>query len=392
MSFPRRFPANHALVLLTTVIWTAGCATHPPATQATLPATQPSPRRLFIHSLVDKPDAWFTTAEGRRIVDNILSWQNADGGWWKNYDPRNSRGPLRPDPRSAPGDKDSVWHRVSTFDNDATHSEMRVLARAYRVTGKEACRQAFERGLAYIFEAQYPNGGWPQRFPLQDNYGRRITFNDDAMTGVMALLKDIADAKPDFAFVPDEQRRQAKQAFDRGVEVILKCQINFNGKLTVWCQQHDEVTFAPAGGRAYELPSLCGGESADIVLLLMSIEHPDARIRRSIEAAVAWYESAKITGKRWTMVDVPTAPRGRDRVLVDDPTAPPIWARFYDLKTGQPFFCSRDGIPRSSVDQISYERRMGYGWYGQWGRQVEKAYPAWKARLAQSSTRPGASR
>ncbi|MGD1277631.1 MAG: pectate lyase [Tepidisphaeraceae bacterium] len=375
------------LVLVVALAVLSGCVSHPAASQpSAAAATRPSPRRLGIRRLVDQPDSWFKTPDGLAIVDSILAWQNANGGWWKNYDPRKPRGPLRPDRRSPPGDEDSLWHRVSTFDNNATHSEMRILARAYRVLGEEACRQAFERGLAYIFESQYPNGGWPQRFPLQNNYGRRITFNDDAMTGVMALLKDVADGKPDFAFVPEDQRRVAQQAFDRGVQCILKCQIKFNGKLTVWCQQHDEVTLVPAGGRAYELPSLCGDESADIVLLLMSIEHPDARVRQSIEAAVAWFASAKITGKRWTMVDDPTASRGRDRVLVDDPAAPPIWARFYDLKTGQPFFCGRDGIPHSSVDQISYERRMGYGWYGQWGRAVEKAYPAWKARWEQSST------
>src|SRR5205823_5046021 len=159
-----------------------------------------------------------------------------------------------------------------------------------RITSRQAYRDAFVRGLKFIFDSQYPNGGWPQRFPLQDNYGRHITFNDGAMIGVMNLLKDIAESKPDFAFLSDDDRKQSQAAFDRGVDCILKCQIKSNGELTAWCQQHDEITFAPAKARAYELPSVSGDESDDIVLLLMRVDHPDARVRQSIDAAVAWFE------------------------------------------------------------------------------------------------------
>jgi pectinesterase len=335
---------------------------------------------------VNEPDAFFTSPPGLAIADNVVGWQNPNGGWFKNYDPTQPRpANILDDPKSGPaGDDDSVWHRVSTFDNSATYSEMRVLARAYRVLKKDAYRRAFDRGLEYIFESQYPNGGWPQRFPLQNNYGRTITFNDDAITGVMILLEDIVHQKHDFAFVSDEQRQKCKAAFDRGIDCILNCQINVNGQLTVWCQQHDEKTLAPAGGRAYELPSLCGEESADIALLLMRIEHPSERVRQAVDAAAAWYENSKIIGKRLKYAARSDAPRGQDYVILDDPSAPPMWARFYDLKTNRPFFCSRDGIARDSVAQISVERRTGYAWYGTWGDAVAKAYEAWKTAIASS--------
>ena len=35
---------------------------------------------------VSKPDEWFKSPEGRTILDNVVSWQNANGGWWKAYD------------------------------------------------------------------------------------------------------------------------------------------------------------------------------------------------------------------------------------------------------------------------------------------------------------------
>ena len=333
-----------------------------------------------VSRLVDKDDAWFNSEQGKQSVDNIVTWQNENGGWWKSYDASNPRPPKVEDrPNSGPkGDDDNVWHRVSTIDNNATYSELRILARAARVLKDDKYKSSFNRGLKYLFDAQYSNGGWPQRFPLQDNYGRHITFNDDAMLGVMKLMRDIFDDQPDFKFVSDADRKHAKEAFEKGIECILNCQIKMNGKLTVWCQQHDEVTLAPAGARAYELPSLSGGESSGLTLFLMDLDKPDARVRTAIESAVAWYESSKITGKR---VQRFMGPDGPDTKVIDDPAAPPLWARFYDLQTGKPFFCGRDGIKHDSLDQIPRERRGGYAWYGMWGNRVLEEYPKWKTRV-----------
>ncbi len=340
-----------------------------------------------IARLTDQPDDWFNSPEGKRTAENILSWQNANGGWWKNYNTSTTKPTTVPsDPKSGPrGDDDDVWHKVSTIDNDATYSELLVMARAYRVLKDEKYKDSFNKGLHYLFGAQYANGGWPQRFPLQNNYGRHITFNDGAMLGVMNLLWDVADNEPDFTFVSDADRKEARQRLDKGFQCILNCQVKINGKPTVWCQQHDEITLAPAGARAYELPSLTPSESTGLTLLLMQIDKPDARMRDAIDSAVVWIEANKITGKRIERVSGQQYENGRDVIVVDDPKADPMWARFYDLDTGKPFFCSRDGIKRTSIDQISHERRNGYAWYGTWPNRLLQEYPAWKDRVNKQS-------
>ena len=72
-----------------------------------------------------------------------------------------------------------------------------------------------------------------------------------------------------------------------------------------------------------------------------------------------------------------------DLVVVKDPKAPPLWARFYEIETSRPFFCNRDGIKVYSLAEVKQERRTGYGWYGRWpARILEKDYPEWKARIA----------
>jgi PelA/Pel-15E family pectate lyase len=338
--------------------------------------------KVDVSRLLSKPDAWFTSDGGRRMLDNIASWQNANGGWWKGYDatvPRDENLHLTDDySKAPPDDKEAVWRRTSTFDNRATVSELRLLARAFRLTREPGYRQSFERGMTFVFDSQYPNGGWPQRFPLEDNYGRFITYNDNAMVGVMTLLADVHKGDGDFAWVSPELRDRARQAFDRGVRCILDTQIKVNGKLTGWCQQHDDRTLAPAAARAYELPSIASAETASIVRLLMQIDDPDERVKAAVRSGAAWLERSKLTGIRVVRKPDPSLPKGHDEVVVEDPSAPdPLWARFYDIATNRPFYCGRDGVKRWSLNEVEPERRAGYAWIRPFGRDALKAYQKW---------------
>ena len=72
--------------------------------------------------------------------------------------------------------------------------------------------------------------------------------------------------------------------------------------------------------------------------------------------------------------------------VVADASAPPLWARFYDIDTNQPIFCDRDGVAKRQLGEIGHERRNGYGWYGPWpAALLEKDYPAWKQKWGGSA-------
>jgi pectinesterase len=73
------------------------------------------------------------------------------------------------------------------------------------------------------------------------------------------------------------------------------------------------------------------------------------------------------------------------RVAIEDPNAPALWARFYEIETNRPFFCDRDGIPKYSFNEIGHNRRNGYSWYGRWGEDVARAYARWKERWLEKS-------
>lgn len=296
----------------------------------------------------DKPDAWFASQEGRRIADNILSYQLGHGGWSKGIDMVS--GPHRP------GQPVSVYGKgQGTFDNNATTSQMRFLARAYSATGDRRYRDAFLRGLDYILEAQYPSGGWPQVYPRTGGYSDYVTFNDHAMTHVMELIRDIVHGEG-LEFVDADRRRKLKPAFDKGLDYILRSQIKVNGQLTAWCQQHDPLTYEPRPGRSYEHVSLVSSESVGILIFLLSLRGNTPAVERAIEAGLAWLREVRIDGCRRGEVNGLQA-------LVPDPDAH-VWARFYEIGTNRPIFSDRDGVIKYSIEEIGAERRSGYGWYG----------------------------
>lgn len=311
-----------------------------------------------------KPDSWFASDEAKQVAAIILSYQADAGGWPKNTDTIS---------RPYAGDRAKLQ---PTFDNKATVDELRFMARMVNATKDETYRKSFDRGLNYVLAAQYPNGGWPQFFPLRQGYWDHITFNDDAMVRILRLVREVASDKT-YGFVEATQREACRKAFGLGIDCILKCQIVIDGKPTVWCAQHDEHSLAPAKARKYELPSFSGFESVGIVRLLMSIEKPTPEVRASIEGAVAWLEAHQVTGLR---LDTEKDKDGKTNlVMIPDAKAPALWARFYDLQTGQPFVCDRDGIPKPKLADIGYERRNGYSWFGEYARDLlAKEYRAWK--------------
>lgn len=102
----------------------------------------------------------------------------------------------------------------------------------------------------------------------------------------------------------------------------------------------------------------------------------DERVKRAVNAAMRWFEKHQIRGYKV----VRTGTRGSadyDTRLVEDPDAPPLWARFYDLERCEPFVCDRDGIPRRHLSEIGSERRNHYSWYNNRPAMLFPLYEAW---------------
>jgi PelA/Pel-15E family pectate lyase len=367
-------------IALLLVITFFGCTPRVPSAPAALAPEETTPQTAITwNKAQNQKPAWYSTPEAARIADNLLLYQKSNGGWDKNIDMAHELTPAEIEKLTSPFEKSGV----STIDNRSTFTQLKYLAKAFQGTQQQKYKESFLRGMDYLLKAQYPTGGWPQFYPLREGYYSYITFNDGAMIGVMALLREIAQGREPYTFVDAVRKQAAAQAIDKGLEVILKTQITVNGQLTAWCAQHHPVTFLPQKARAYELVSLSGMESVGIVEYLLQLENPSPAVQAAITKAVAWLQSAKLTGLRLDKIPNESYTKGYDLVVVKDVTAPPLLARFYAIDSNTPMFVGRDGKVHQNLSEIAQERRTGYNWYAAFPEDlVGPAFLAWKQKWA----------
>ncbi|WP_131537537.1 pectate lyase [Pedobacter nototheniae] len=311
------------------------------------------------------------------IADKMLIYQLGNGGWPKQLQDKSVvkyENPLTPELRDL---IKSTKDLHATFDNKATSREVVYLVKAYKKTHNKAYLKAAEKGIDYILEAQYANGGWPQYYPDKALYRSEITYNDDAMINVLNILEDISTKSNDFEVVNPAYIPKAEKAVVKGLSCILKTQVKQKGNLSIWAAQYDKDSMLPAKARNFEPASLSTSESVGVVRFLMRIKNPSTEIKTAIDAAVKWFDANKIVGYRFDDIKDSTKANGVDRLLVADASSI-IWARFYSLDLNTPIFGDRDNSIKTDVMELSYERRKGYAWYGNWARKlIEKDYPKW---------------
>lgn len=313
-----------------------------------------------------QPADWYATKKGSRVADIVLSFQTPSGGWSKRTD-------MSQRPRK-PGEAFGVERKyIPTFDNKATTTQIDVLAKAYQATGKMDYANAALKGIYLIFQAQYPNGCWPQTYPLVGDYHDYVTYNDDVMSRIMFLLQDISTGKKPFDFAPDDFRKAAGDSVRLGIECILKSQVAVDKRRQVWGAQHNMFSLKPAAARKFEPVSLSSQESTGVLLFLMRLPDPDAAVRFAIESGMGWLQWTAINGYAWVKTE-------DDAVLKPDSKAPPLWSRFYEIGSNKPVFGDRDGSVHYDVTEISKERRMGYGWYTTRPEKALKEYEKWRKR------------
>jgi PelA/Pel-15E family pectate lyase len=341
------------------------------------------------HMPLDRDATWYAGAEARAIADTIVSFQTPAGGWSKNQNragpPRlpgqryaNDAETMNPDRSNFDAPNDRFWTFVGTLDNDATTLEMKFLARVATATPGAAgapYRASIVRGVRYLLAAQYPNGGWPQIWPLEGGFHDGITFNDNAVAQAAMLLQAVA-RDPVYGFVPQPLRSAAAASVGRAVALILAAQVRLNGRGAGWPQQVDALTLAPISARNYEPRSIASGETTDILLFLMQQPRTPA-ITGTVDDGIAWLTSRAIHDQAWTGKDTPEGRR-----IVPQKGAGPIWSRNYDLVTGQPIFGDKDQSIHDDVNLISIGRRNGYNWYVTQPQAAIDAYATWQQAAA----------
>lgn len=272
-----------------------------------------------------QPSSWYATEEAVAVAENVLLYQRDNGGWMKNIEMHKTLSDS--EKKVVESDKSGE----SCFDNAATTMEMRFLAKMYYHHKSEKYKEAFTKALDLILTSQRNAGAWSQYYPLRGRgYWDYLTFNDDLTVNILNLLKEISNGYGDFEGLVDEAKKSdVIEAYNKGVQCILDCQIVDNGVKTVWCAQHDPETLDPAMGRPHEFPSFSGGESVNILKFLMSIENPSEEIKEAVVKGVEWLDKNAIEGYKISYVYDEDG-NVTDRVL-EAAEGYRLWARFTQL-------------------------------------------------------------
>lgn len=179
-----------------------------------------------------------------------------------------------------------------TFDDSSTAGATRFLMRLYLATLDPAYREPLDRALAFIRLAQYPNGGWPQRYPLRhefahDNlpdYTSLHTFNDGVITENIALLVEAYER------LGDERNLAAAR---RGMDFLIASQGPVGQ--AAWADQHG-MDLQPAWARTHEHAGYMPRYTIQVIGALQKawLFTGDRRYLKPIPAALDWLEKSAL--------------------------------------------------------------------------------------------------
>lgn len=322
------------------------------------------------------PPEWYASAEATALATTVLSYQTPTGAWSKAVD--YSHGPRPPGTQWTSSESDP-WHYCGTLDNRATTEQIKFLANVHLATQNPEAKTGALLGIDWLLTAQYPNGGWPQVYPIERGYHEAITLNDGAMLHAMEVLVAISSGEAPFTFIDAALRQRATSALEQGLQCLIASQIPLAGRPSVWCAQHDPLSLEPVAARLKEPPSLSGSESAELLKFLMRKGPATPEIIAMIENGLTWFTDNQLTGLRKTK-----NADGKTDYITDPTSTEVYWARFYDVTSGQPMFAgAQDGIIYHSFQEMAQHNKVAYDYFTSKPNDlITKEVERWRKRIS----------
>ncbi len=182
------------------------------------------------------------------------------------------------------------YYGNSTFDDDVTSDAARFLLRMYLEKLDPAYKPALDKSIEFILKSQYPNGGWPQRYPLMDEFSKNgnpdytsfHTFNDDVIWENVHFLIQC------YLTLGEERYLEPIQ---RGMNFYIISQDSCGA----WGQQVD-MNMKVAGARTYEPKAFLPGTTCENAFLLLKFYEytGDPNFLAPIPKAIKWLEEARL--------------------------------------------------------------------------------------------------
>ncbi len=217
-----------------------------------------------------------------------------------------------------------------TYDDNVTQGTTRYLLRLYMKTLEIEYLEPLKKALNFILVSQYPNGGWPQRYPLRyefahdglPDYTSYYTLNDEAMNHTIDVLLEAYELLGDDKYL---------EAARRGADFFMIAQ-GPEGH-AAWTDQFD-MNLQPTEARMSEPASLQVRYTEGTIHQLekMFLYTGDRRYLRPIPMALDWLKSV---------------------ILEINENGDPVFARLYDPETNFP-------IISKEIPEINAEGYLKY--------------------------------
>lgn len=216
--------------------------------------------------------------------------------------------------------------KMVSFDDDQTQSAVSFLMALDQEVDDHDLSSSVSKALSLMKTSQLKNGGWPHRYPAEGNYHDFATFNDEGINDCIRVM-----IEADRYYKRDDYSDVLKKA---GRFLLIS---QLPPPQPGWAQQYNEF-LQPAWARSFEPPSVCPSVTLNNINTLLDLHIHLGRNEylEAIPDSLGWIESIRL-------------PNGQ-------------WARFVELYTGKPLYYDRGRIRVESLEELSEERRLGYGY------------------------------
>jgi len=182
------------------------------------------------------------------------------------------------------------YYGNSTFDDDVTSNAARFLLRMYLDKLDPAYNPALDKAIGFILKSQYPNGAWPQRYPIKYDFSKNgrpdytsfYTYNDDVIWENVHFLIQCY-------LVLGEER--FLDPIHRGMDFYI-ASLDSSG---AWAQQLTPK-METAGARTYEPAAFLPNTTCENALLLLKFYEytGDRKFIERIPEVIKWLEDTRL--------------------------------------------------------------------------------------------------
>ena len=186
------------------------------------------------------------------------------------------------------------YYGNATFDDAGTAEASQLLLRVYLEKRERKYRTPLDKAIQFVLDAQYPNGGWPQRFPFVESGGLHghadytpyITFNDDVAGENIEFLLYVHQAL-------GSNDPRLVDAIQRGMDIFVATQQPL--PQPAWGLQHFPDTLKPAPARTIEPQAFATHTTATNIRSMIGFYRltGDRKFLARLPEALDWLDQVK---------------------------------------------------------------------------------------------------